>query len=167
MSSSLNQKAWLRHVLLLKKHRRGEIWILVGAPGTGKTSTAEGILTELKEAGLTVCRGLPERNRDVWFLDDGGKYFSKRFWSTALGKAISRFLQIIRTLFTLTIITVPRLDDLDISIRESEIVEIIQVIKPGLCIWRSPITVQPFFQDESWREPYLDELKETMQKMES
>lgn len=159
-------KAWLRHVLLLKSTQRSEIWVLVGDQGSGKTSTANGICSELEEAGFKVCRGLPGEHSDIWFIDDAGRYFSKRFWSTKLGKTISRFLQIIRTLFTLTIITVPSLEDLDISIRESGIVEIIEVVRPGFCIWRSPIVVKPIFQNEEWRKRYIAELKDYMEESE-
>lgn len=157
-------QSWLRHVLLLKRNRRSEIWVVVGAQGFGKTSTVNGMVEEMKKQGLKVTTK-PALGFDVWHIDDGGRFFSKRFWQSKTGKLVSRFVQIIRELFTLTIITVPSLEMLDISFRESEIVEVIQVVKPGLAIWREPIIVKPIWQDESWRTKYLKEMNEVMEEM--
>jgi len=156
--------SWLRHVLLLKQSKRSEIWVAVGDQGVGKTSTVEGMKDELEAAGLKVTTK-PAIGFDVWIVDDGGRFFSKRFWASKVGKTISRFIQIIRTLFTLTIITVPDLDMLDISIRESGIVEVVRVVSPGLAIWREPIVVTPRWQDESWREKYVDELEAVLEEI--
>ena len=118
----------------------------------------------MKKAGLKITK-TPRLGFDIWWIDDGGRVFSKRFWQSKIGKTISRFIQIIRELFTLTIITVPSLDMLDISLRESDIVEVIDVVSPGLAIWREPIVVTPEWQDESWREKHVVELAEIWEEV--
>ncbi len=152
-------ESWLQHILLLKKSRRSEIWVLVGEQGCGKTSTLLGMIDEMILAGLTVTDS-PALGFDIWSVDDGGRKFSKRFWNSKIGKIVSRFIQVIRELFTVTMITVPSLNMLDVSIRESGIVEVVNVVSPGLAIWREPIVVKPRWQNEKWREGYLEELEE-------
>lgn len=155
--------SWLRHILLLKECLRSEVWVLIGPQGSGKTSTARGMKDAMIEAGLKVTENL-ESGFDVWYLDDGGRYFSKRFWQSKASKELSRFLQVVRGLFTLVLVTVPDIEMLDISLRESGIVEIISTVSPGLAIWREPIVVVPRWQDESWREKYVKQLAELLQE---
>ncbi len=136
---------------------------MVGPQGSGKTSTARGMREAMLASGLRVTSEL-QSGFDVWFLDDGGRYFSKRFWQSKASKELTRFLQVMRGLFVLVLVTVPDLDMLDVSIRESGIVEIIETVSPGLAIWREPIVVEPDWQDERWRDKYVEQLAELLEE---
>ncbi len=145
---------WLQHLELLRLNNLVELWVLSGVQGIGKTSTANGIIRDLKAHGWTVTTRA-DTVADVLYWDDLGKYFSKRNWSSKKGIEVARFIQVMRTLYTLILTTAPALKELDISIRESEVVEIIHVIRPGFAIWRDPIVVQPVWdKSESWRRDY-------------
>lgn len=157
------KESWLRHIQLLIEYKKTEIWVLIGPHGCGKTATLNGIADRLEQEGITTTRA-PNPECDVWLYDDAGQKFAKRLWSSKLGKSLSVFLQIVREVFPLTIMTVPELDMLDISIRESPVLEIIRVVRPGFAIWREPIQVKPRWSNEEWRMDYARELQMLMER---
>ncbi len=102
---------------------------------------------------------------DVLYWDDLGKWFSKRNWNSKVGKEIQRFLQVVRCQYTLVLGTAPEMDDLDISIRNSEIAEVIEVISNGHARWRDVIRVQfRMPKSEEWRFHYGKRLSELMEE---
>lgn len=130
--------------------------------GIGKTSTALGMLYVLKKAGWTMTTD-PKVRADILYWDDLGKWFHKRRWNTALGKEISRFLEVVRVQYYLVLGTAPRMEDLDISIRESGVAEVINVITNGVASWRDIIRVEPIFpKSEEWRFEYGERLSKKM-----
>lgn len=150
--------SWLRHVELLRENDLCELWFLVGIHGVGKTATLNGMIDELRSNGFSVT-GQFEPDHDIAFIDDAGKKFSKRYWNSELGKDLSLLMQIVRTLYTLIIITIPEKEMLDKSVRESLLGIEIEVKAPGFARWRDPIIVKPRWNDESWRVPYLERIK--------
>lgn len=156
--------SWLRHLELLREHHKAEIWLLCGVQGCGKTSTALGMLYVLKNHGWSYTTN-PDERKDILYWDDLGKWFHKHRWQSAVGKEIGRFIQVVREQYTLVLGTAPIVEDLHISIRESEIAETINVITNGLAWWRDMIRVQYIMpKDETWRFKYGKRLKEIMEK---
>lgn len=150
--------SWSQHLELLKKFLKCEVWILEGHQGIGKTSTARGMLYVMMRKGWTVTVD-PKIRADILYWDDLGKWFHKRRWNSKLGKEVARFLEVVRLQYFLVLGTAPRMEDLDISIRESGIAEIIHVITNGVAFWRDVINVTPIFDsNETWRFKYGERL---------
>ena len=158
--------SWLRHLELLKAHRLSEIWVLGGPEGSGKTSTALGIVDGLEnDLGWKWTDAVAAR-ADVLLWDDASTRHAmhKRNWKSSTGNKLLQFLRAVRTLFTLVIITAPSIDDLDKAIRDSQIIELIEVISPGFAIWRDPISVIPRWQSEEWRRDLAISLAQSLKK---
>lgn len=148
---SMNDRAsWLQHSALLKANDLSEIWILFGPEGAGKSSTGRGILDELKRhLGWVVSDKIGEE-ADALLIDDV-RYFGKRNWQGERGRKFFVFVRTIRGNHTLTLFTAPDWEDLDVTVRTSKILELVQVVSPGFCIWRDPISVRPRWEPEVWR----------------
>lgn len=149
------KESWLHHLELLKEYRKSEIWLLCGIQGCGKTSTALGMLDILMKDLKWIVTADPKERADVLYWDDIGKHFHKHRWNTKLGKEVGRFVEVVRGQYTLILGTAPRFEDLHISIRESDLLEVIDVITNGVASWRDIIRV-PYImpKDESWRFQY-------------
>lgn len=144
-------EAWLLHLLGLKENRLSEIWAIYAREGRGKTSTVLGMLRMIRDVlGWTTTQTIGDE-ADVLLVDDL-QHFTKRDWSGNKGKALLKFLRTVRTTYTLVIFTAPSIDDLDIAIRESQLLEFVEVLSPGMAVWDELIIVEPEWQEErSWR----------------
>lgn len=150
-----SNEPWIQHLELLHHHELAVIWVFVGTEGVGKTSTVRGVIEELKkQLGWKSTSRPSETACEILFLDDAGSQYrlTKRDWQGERGRELLRFLRAIRRLFTLTLLTAPDIEDLDISIRESKIGETIRVVRPGFASWREPIVVLPIWEPEPWRQ---------------
>lgn len=155
--------SWFRHLELLKRFEKTEIWLLCGIQGCGKTSTALGMIDYLVARGWTFTTD-PKIRADILYWDDLGKWFSKRNWNSKIGKEIQRFLQVVRCQYYLILGTAPDVEDLDISIRESGLAETIEVVTNGLAIWRQAIRVDfRMPESEEWRFEYGERLSALME----
>lgn len=155
--------SWLRHLELLRRFKKCEIWLLCGVQGCGKTSTALGMVKVLEDNDFTVTTN-PSVRADILYWDDLGKWFHKHLWQSAIGKEIGRFLQVVRLQYTLILGTSPTRSELHKSIRESNLAETIPVITNGLAYWRDPIRVKYIMsEDESWRFKYGEKLAALME----
>lgn len=159
---------WLRHLELLDRLKKCELWLLCGVQGVGKTSTALGMIALIQSVlGWTVTTD-PRVRADVLYWDDLGRWFHKHNWQSKIGKEIGRFLQVVRLQYTLVIGTSPAVEDLHISVRESGIAETINVISNGIASWRDIIRV-PYIMpiDEEWRFKYGENLSKLMAEVEA
>lgn len=144
------KKDWLQHLRLLKQNQRSEIWVLYGSEGCGKTSTANGIGDTVQQMLDWVVTSQIGEVADLLIIDDV-RYFNKRSWQGKKGAKFLVFVRTVRSLYSLTIMTAPSWQDLDVAVRESQIMELVLVVRPGFAIWRYPISVVPRWIDEEWR----------------
>ena len=118
----------------------------------------------LKEVlGWEITTDVAEKAEILYWDDASTRHaLHKRNWNSAAGKKLMQFLRAVRTLFDLVIITAPNIEDLDKAIRDSQIMELVEVISPGFAIWRDPISVVPNWQPETWRRKLAIDLSKAL-----